>query len=256
MTNGLIWERSEVMLWQRLASRETGSQQKASALKIELASRSKAGDRIEVVSLNDERIREEELLRQTVAGDDLAARRLLLPHLAQLTRVIGDKYPKLNHGIASVDDVIQETFTEAYRQIQQFDPEKGSLRTWLATIADRRAKRAVRDARRVKRGGDHKQVGQLVGDESSYHNLVEILSAGNHTASRSAMRHEAVQALHAAIADLPEDYQRAVQLHLIDGKTLRETAVIMNRTLKSVEGLIVRAKNKMRDALGRLSRYQ
>ena len=68
-----------------------------------------------------------------MAGEDLAVRQLLLPHLAHLSRVIADKYPNLNQGMASVDDVIQETFTEAYRQIQEFDPKKGSLRTWLAT---------------------------------------------------------------------------------------------------------------------------
>lgn len=206
--------------------------------------------------MSDERLFEEELLGRAVAGDDLAVQRLLLPHLAQLARKVGNQYPKLNQGMTTVDDIIQETFTEAYRQIQEFDPEKGTLRTWLATIADRRAKHAIRDAGRVKRGGGHKQVGQMVGGESSYHNLVEMLSAGSHTASRSAMRHEAVQALQTAIADLPEDYQRAVQLYLIDGKSLQETAAIMSRTSKSVERLIDRAKKKMRAALGRLSRYQ
>ena len=130
------------------------------------------------------------------------------------------------------------------------------MRTWLATIADRRAMHAVRDAQRIKRGGRHKRVGQVVGEESSFHNLVEMLSAGSHTASRSAMRHEAVQAIQDVIADLPEDYREAVQLHLIDGNTLQETAEIMGRSPQSVQGLIDRAKKKMRAALGRLSRYE
>ena len=99
-----------------------------------------------------------------MAGEDLAVRQLLLPHLAYLSRIIADKYPNLNQGTSSVDDIIQETFSESYRQIQEFDPEKGSLRTWLATIADRRAMHAVRDAKRVKRGGGYKRVGQVVGE--------------------------------------------------------------------------------------------
>ncbi len=211
---------------------------------------------LRVARLSAKRLPEEELLRRAVAGEDLAVRQLLLPHLAHLSRVIADKYPNLNQGMASVDDVIQETFTEAYRQIQEFDPKKGSLRTWLATIADRRAMHAVRDAQRIKRGGGYKRVGQVVGEETSFHNLVELLSAGSHTASRSAMRHEAVQAVDAVIADLPEDYQKAVQLHLIDENTLQETAEIMGRSPQSVQGLIDRAKKKMRAALGRLSRYE
>jgi RNA polymerase sigma factor (sigma-70 family) len=93
-------------------------------------------------------------------------------------------------------------------------------------------------------------------EESSLHDMVEMLSAASHTASRSAMRHEAVLAVADAIAELPPDYQRAVQLHLIDGKALQETATIMSRSARSVQGLIDRVKKKMRAALGCLSRYQ
>lgn len=181
---------------------------------------------LRMAHLGSKRLPEKELLRRAVAGEDLAVRQLLLPYLAQLSRIIANKYPNLNHGMATVDDVIQETFTESLRHIQEFDPQKGSLRSWLATIADRRAMRAVRDAQRVKRGGKQKRAGQVLGEETSLHNLVEMLSAGSHTASRSAMRHEAVEAVHDVISDLPVDYQQAVQLYLIDGKTLQEAAVL------------------------------
>jgi RNA polymerase sigma-70 factor (ECF subfamily) len=212
---------------------------------------------VKVASLSNKKTPEEELLRRAVAGEDLAVRQLFLPHLAHLSRMIGDKYPHLNEGMASVDDILQETLVHAYRQIQDFDPQKASLRTWLTKIADRRAMNAVRDAERVKRGGRHQRVGQAVaGEEESFHNLVELLSAGSHTASRSAMRHEAVQAVKEVIGDLPEDYQQAVRLCMIEGKTVKETAAIMERSPQSVRGLIDRAKNKMRAALGRLSRYE
>ena len=190
-----------------------------------------------------------------MAGEDLAVRQLLLPHLAHLSRMIAEKYPYLNEGVASVDDVIQEAFTQAYRQIQEFDPQKGSLRTWLTKIADRRAMHVVRDAQRVKRGGGRKRVGQVM-VESSFHDLVDLLSAGSHTASRSAMRHEAVDAVKVAIAELPEDYQQAVELCLINGMTVKEAGAVMERSPQSVQGLIDRAKKKMRATLGRLSRYQ
>lgn len=171
--------------------------------------------------------------------------------------MIANKYPLLNQGVAGVDDIIQETFTYAYRQIQAFDPEKGSLRTWLTKIAERSAMRAMRDAQRVKRGGRHNRVGQInAADDASMHELVELLSTGSHTASRSAMRHEAVEAVEVAIKELPKDYRQAVQLCLIKGMTVKETAKIMERTPESVQGLIDRAKRKLRSALGRISRYQ
>jgi RNA polymerase sigma-70 factor (ECF subfamily) len=210
-----------------------------------------------VAWLSNKKPAEEELLRRAGDGDDLAVRQLLLPHLIHLSRMIANRYPQLNEGVASVDDIIQETFTYAYRQIQDFDPRRGSLRTWLAKIADRRAIRAVRDSQRVKRGGRHHRVGQVIaGDDASVHDLVELLSAGSHTASRSAMRHEAVEAVRVAITELPEDYLQAVQLCLIKGMTVKETAQIMERSPQSVQGLIDRAKRKLRATLGRLSRYQ
>jgi RNA polymerase sigma-70 factor (ECF subfamily) len=199
---------------------------------------------------------ETELLCRAVAGEDLALRQLLLPHLAYSSRMIADKYPNLNQHMSGVDDIIQETFTEAHRQLKQFDPEKGSLRTWLATIANRRVMHVLRDAKQIKRGGRFKRVGHVVGEESSFHDLAEMLSAGGHTASRSAMRHEAVQAIQDVIAQLPDEYQQAVQLYLIDGKSLQEAATVMGRSAPSVQGLIDRAKKKMRVALGRLSRYE
>ena len=150
---------------------------------------------------------EEELLKRAMEGDDLAVRLLFLPHLARISRMITAKYPNLTQCNSSVDDVIQETFVEAYRSIHEFDRDRGTLRTWLSTIADRRAMNTIRDAQRLKRGGGHHRVEQGV-SEASVYDLVEMLSAGSHTASRSAMRHEAVQAVNAVIAELPDDYQQ------------------------------------------------
>ena len=195
------------------------------------------------------------MLNRAAAGEDLAVRQLLLPHLARIARTIAVKYPGLKQCNTSVDDIIQETFVESYRRIQEYDPGKGALRTWLTTIADRRAMNAIRDAQRLKRGGGHQRVEQT-GTDSSIQDLVEMLSAGGHTASRSAMRHEAEQAVHGVIAELPEDYRRAVELFMLEGKSMQETAAIMGRTQKAVQGLIDRAKIKMRTALGRLSQYE
>jgi RNA polymerase sigma factor (sigma-70 family) len=70
------------------------------------------------------------------------------------------------------------------------------------------------------------------------------------------MRHEAVEAVKIAITELPDDYRQAVHLCLINGMTVKETAQVMERSPQSVQGLIDRAKRKLRATLGRLSRYQ
>jgi RNA polymerase sigma-70 factor (ECF subfamily) len=68
--------------------------------------------------------------------------------------------------------------------------------------------------------------------------------------------HEAVKAVRDAIRDLPEDYRQAVELRLLEGRSLEETAEAMNRSARAVQGLVDRAKRKMRAALVRLSLYE
>jgi len=46
-------------------------------------------------------------------------------------RVTGDR--------AGAEDAVQEAFLELWRKPERFDPHTGSLRTWLCTIARRRA---------------------------------------------------------------------------------------------------------------------
>ena len=198
-----------------------------------------------------------DLLRRVAEGDDLAFQELLLPHVVYLSDFIAAKYPRLGQGLSTVEDVVQETLAEAHRQIHQFDRKRGmTLRTWLTTIADHRACDAVRAQDRIKRGGKHERIVQAAVAESSMHDFIESLSAGSHTASRSVIRHEAVQAVQDAIEELPEHYRQAVQLHLISGKTLDETAEVMNRSPRAVQGLIDRAKKKLVAVLVRYSKYQ
>ena len=56
-----------------------------------------------------------------------------------------------------------------------------------------------------------------------------MLSVGSHTPSRSVAGHEAVRAVQNTIAQLPEDYRQAVQLRLLEGRSLEEVAEAMDR---------------------------
>ena len=86
--------------------------------------------------------------------------------------------------------------------------------------------------------------------------LAELLSAGSHTPSRSAARHEEVAAVHKAFEALPDNYRQAVQLRLFEGKSLAETAADMGCSPRAVQGLVDRARKKMRAALGSFSLYE
>jgi len=198
---------------------------------------------------------EADLIAKATSGDRIALQQLLLKHSARLTRHIGTKLPDSVRGVIDADDVLQQTFLDVFRDIERFEPGRDqSFVAWLKTIAAHRAQDMVKALKRVKRGGQHQRAG--ADRSASMNSLVAMLSAGSHTPSRSVARHEAVDAIERAIRDLPDEYGRAVQLRLIDGQSLEATAAQMNRSPRAIQGLVDRAKKKMRAALGRLSLYE
>lgn len=198
-----------------------------------------------------------ELLAKATSGDQVALHKLLLEHYQPLTEHIAHGIPREIQGEISPEDVVQQTFLQAMRHIGEFTPRTDqSFYAWLRKIAQNGMKDAIRRHTRERRVGDQRQVRKDTPTDSSWTDLVEMLSAGSHTPSRSAVGHEAVAAVQEALDALPEDYRQAVELRLFSGKSLMETATIMHCSPRAVQGLVDRAKKKMRAALGRLSLYE
>ena len=65
---------------------------------------------------------------------------------------------------SDVDDVMQEIFVLLYTGLGEFDPAKGSLRTWLAACCKNAVISAFRKKTRLKRGADigHVSIGEDV----------------------------------------------------------------------------------------------
>ena len=188
----------------------------------------------------------------------MAIQQLLLTHTAAVSRFAAQRLPASVRDVMDPEDIVQQTFTEAFRSVAQFrQQEDASFLAWLTAIAENKIMDAVKGLQRQKRGGGRQRIRQVAAtDTHSVTELVNLLSGGGHTPSRSVAGHEAVQAVQNAIGELPEEYQQAVQLRLLEGKSLDETAQLMNRGPRAVQGLIDRAKKKMRAALGRLSMYE
>src|SRR6185436_19346753 len=87
---------------------------------------------------------DEALVRRMAGGDD------------QALGVLYDRWHPVVHGVVSrmlrqaddVEDVVEETFWQAWRQASRFDRTRGAVQTWLLTIARSRALDRVRALRR------------------------------------------------------------------------------------------------------------
>jgi RNA polymerase sigma-70 factor (ECF subfamily) len=206
---------------------------------------------------------ETDLIASAVAGDRLALQQLLLSRCDDITRYVAPKLPAALQAATGVEDILQQTFIQAFRDIRTFDPHGGrspdapaALSAWLRTIAEHRLQDAIRAARRKKRGGDlHRIERDLARHDASAVDLFDMLADGASTPSRSVARHEAVRAVSVAMAGLPEHYCEAVRLRYLEGQSVEQIGQAMQRSPGAVRGLLQRAKDALREALGESSRY-
>lgn len=200
--------------------------------------------------------RQQDLVRQAVAGNRAALERLMLDHYTPLTQWLR-RIPANPAENVDVEDVVQQTFTRVFQQIHRYEQrEDATFFAWLTTIAENQMRDAIRAQGRKKRGGDYRRVhGMRAIDGSHVTDLIDVLAGEEHTPSKSLARHEAIRAIQIAMASLSEQYRQAVQLYHFEGLSLEQTANRMGRTTGAVRGLLDRAKKKIRDSLDRASLY-
>ena len=87
------------------------------------------------------------LISATLKGDDAAADRLYSgarPRLLRMALAMGVEP-------SSADDLVQETLWAAHRNLDRFDPARGSFPGWLGVILVRRVRDAWRGSKRRRR---------------------------------------------------------------------------------------------------------
>ena len=85
--------------------------------------------------------------------------------------------------------------------------------------------------------------------------LLDLVAWDGTTPSGVAARQEAERALRVAIAGLKEDYQEVIRLRYMQELPVADVAARMNRTEGAVHMLCNRAIKKLREAMGRASKY-
>ena len=196
-------------------------------------------------------------IRQAVEGDETALGQLLFERHDRLLRLIRGKIAADIQASVDADDILQQAFVDAFRNIRRFQPKSdAAFNRWLDAIVEHRLIDAARRERAEKRGGKHRRIQKpTTSHASSIADLFDLLSAEIPTPSAFAARAEGVQALQVCLAGLPDGYREAIQLHHLDGKGREQVAVEMNRGADEVRGLLYRARKKLRDALGASSLY-
>lgn len=186
---------------------------------------------------------DERLLMETLASTEwepLVAKRLLARDPAVLGELY-DLYGSFVYGLArrvigdatAAEDVTQEVFLTIWERPEQFDPCRGRLRTFLGTIAHRRAvdhlRREEAKRRRAERDA---MLARSVPD-------VDEMAAALVVAER----------VRAAVDALPPEQREAIQFAYFGGRTYRQVAEELGIPEGTAKSRLRLALHKIADAM-------
>lgn len=167
----------------------------------------------------------DDLMRRVARGDSEAFEELydeLSPAVYGLARrVVRDP--------VKAEDVTQEVFIDVWRKSTRFDAGLGKAKTWVMTIAHRRAVDAVRRSESQKRQDHHGAPDEVSHDEPAD----AVITAEEHGAVRDCLE---------TLTDLQLE---SVRLAYFNGYTYGEVAALLDKPLPTI-------KTRMRDGLIRL----
>ena len=178
-----------------------------------------------------------------VAGPPLEAYRDYLRLLARL-----HLDPRLR-GKLDASDLAQEALLKAHQARDQFRwRSEAELAAWLRKILANTLSDAVRRFTAAARDVHlERSLEQAVEESSS--RMEAWLAAPDSSPAEQALRQEGLLALAGALARLPEDQRRAVELRHLQGCSLDEAAREMSRSKGAVAKLLFRGVARLRELL-------
>jgi len=134
------------------------------------------------------------------------------------------------------EEIAQEVFVEAWRQARQYDAGKGSVTTWLLTLAHRRAVDRVRSEQSARAREERVSARDQVVDYDPVSEQVEV-----------RLEHEQVRR---ALGELTDLQRQAIELAYYGGNTYREVAELLGTPLATVKTRLRDGLIRMRDHMG------
>ena len=135
---------------------------------------------------------------------------------------------------SEAEDVTQEIFLRLWNQPERFDPDRGTLRSYLMTQSHARAVDAVRS---------------LVARRRRETNEASQTARGAYDLAREAWDHVLSDEVQRALAALPDEERRAIELAYFEGHTYVQVAEILDEPEGTIKGRIRNGMRRMRSAL-------
>jgi RNA polymerase sigma-70 factor (ECF subfamily) len=163
-------------------------------------------------------------------------------------------YPIVNGLVArmlksadDVEDVVEETFWQVWRQANRFTEGRGSVQTWVLTIARSRALDRLRATRRRREDSIDDDGGENLASSAE----PTFVRAANDP-SLAVEHNERSQLIRAALGELPREQREALELGYFKGLSQTEIAERTGQPLGTVKTRMRLAMQKLRDRLSPL----
>ena len=141
---------------------------------------------------------------------------------------------------AEAEDIVQDVFLALWEKAAAFEPGRGSAFAWAVTLTRNRAIDRVRlRKRRI----------ELLSETTAEDAGTRPTETGRHSADELELKEQA-SAVRTALAALPAEQQRAVELAFFGGLTQQEIAEKLREPLGTVKARIRRGLLRLRDSLG------
>jgi RNA polymerase sigma-70 factor (ECF subfamily) len=143
-------------------------------------------------------------------------------------------------------ELVQETFVSAIKKIEEFDPEKGSMCTWLSFLS----KNHISKALKIK---DRERAYQQVWADLDK-GLADAFAriATQPLPDELLSRKETTELVQMTLANIPDNYKAALKAHYYHKKSISEMAACLKASEGAVKTLLHRARKTFEEAFVRL----
>lgn len=135
------------------------------------------------------------------------------------------------------EDVVEETFWQAWRKASTYEPAKGAVSTWLLTIGRRKALDRLRARRRR-----HEEV-------TNTERVFDDIPSREPDPSESVEDRELRERVRVALNELPSEQREALELGYFKGMSQSEIAEATGQPLGTVKTRMRLAMQKLREPL-------